>query len=62
MDYFWSGRTYNVLMVRFSVTLGEEPEIELLCVMVPKTTENWLRFSATLHDVASEVRFERVAR
>jgi hypothetical protein len=27
--------------------------------MVPIKTENWLRFSARLHEGASEVRFER---
>jgi hypothetical protein len=29
-------------------------------VLVPLCTENWLRFSAVLHDVAPDVRFERV--
>jgi hypothetical protein len=30
-------------------------------VMVPKKTESMLRFSAVLHDVAPDVRFERLA-
>jgi hypothetical protein len=30
--------------------------------MVPKKTENALRFSAILHDVAAEVRFELAVR
>jgi hypothetical protein len=34
-------------------------ESAITCVMVPKKTENWLRFSARMHDGASEVRFER---
>jgi hypothetical protein len=30
--------------------------------MVPKKTENWLRFSVRLDDGVPEVRLERVAR
>jgi hypothetical protein len=30
--------------------------------MVPKKTENWLRFSAILHDGASEVHYELAFR
>jgi hypothetical protein len=30
--------------------------------MVPKKTENWLRFSARLDDEVPEVRLERVGR
>jgi hypothetical protein len=37
------------------------PDVGRLCVMVPKKTENWLRFSARLDDGAPEVRFDRVA-
>ena len=48
--------------LRFSATLGEEPEIELACVMVPKMTENALRFSARLADETPEVRFELAFR
>jgi hypothetical protein len=33
-----------------------------VCVMVPKKTENALRFSAVLRDVATEVRFELAVR
>jgi hypothetical protein len=33
-----------------------------VCVMVPKKTESMLRFSARLHDGASEVRFELAFR
>jgi hypothetical protein len=44
--------------VRFSASLGEEPEIELACVMVSKCTENGWRFSARLDDGLPEVRFE----
>ena len=45
--------------LRCSATLGEEPKIELACVMVPICTQNWLRFTARLDDEAPEVRFER---
>jgi hypothetical protein len=38
------------------------PDVGRLCVMVPIRTENWLRFSARMHDGASEVRFERAVR
>jgi hypothetical protein len=31
-----------------SATLGEEPEIEMACVIVPVCTESRLRFRATL--------------
>jgi hypothetical protein len=37
-------------------------EIIRTCVMVPKKTENALRFGAVLHDVATEVRFELALR
>jgi hypothetical protein len=30
------------------------------CVIVPIKTENWLRFSARLHEGAPPVRFERI--
>jgi hypothetical protein len=30
--------------------------------MVPKKTENWLHFSAVLHDGTPEVRFELAVR
>jgi hypothetical protein len=53
-------RTYNGLKVRFSETLGEKPEIELACVIVPLCTENGLRFSAHLGSGEPEVRFERI--
>ena len=33
-----------------------------ICVMVPVRTENMMRFSARLHDGATEVRFERAVR
>ena len=59
MVNFWSGQTYNALKIPFSVTLGEEPEIELVCVLVPIRTENRLRFSARLDDGDPKVRFER---
>jgi hypothetical protein len=37
------------------------PDVGRLCVMVPKCTEDWLRFSARLHDGApEEVRFKRM--
>jgi hypothetical protein len=37
------------------------PDVGNLCVMVPKCAENWLRFSARLHEGApQEVRFERI--
>jgi hypothetical protein len=52
-------RSYNALKVRFSATLGEEPEIDLAWVIVPLCTESRLRFSALLHDGALEVGFER---
>jgi hypothetical protein len=52
-------QTYNRLKVRFSATLGEDPEIDMACVIVPVCTENWLRFSARLDDSAPEVSFER---
>jgi hypothetical protein len=45
---------------RFIATLGQEPEKELTCVMVPKKTENALRFSARLVDGTPEVRFEQI--
>jgi len=32
-----------------------------ICVMVPKKTENWMRFSAQLGDGTHSVRFERIA-
>jgi hypothetical protein len=32
-----------------------------MCVIVPKCTENWLRFSARLDNGTPEVRFEWVA-
>jgi hypothetical protein len=38
------------------------PDVGRLWVMVPIRTESWMRFSATLHDGASEVRFEQVTR
>jgi hypothetical protein len=41
-------RTYNTPKVRFSATLGEQPEIELAWVIGPLCTENRLRFRATL--------------
>jgi hypothetical protein len=41
-------QTYNCLKVRFSSTLGENPEIEMAWVIVPICTENRLHFSATL--------------
>jgi hypothetical protein len=46
--------------VRFSATVGQEPEIELACVIVPLCTENALRFSAILDEGAPEVRFEKI--
>ena len=55
-------QTDDTAKVCFAATLGEEPEIELACVIVPKKTENWLRFSARLGDGAPEVRLERVGR
>jgi hypothetical protein len=36
------------------------PDVGRLCVIVPLCTENWLRFSAVLHDVAPDVRFEKI--
>ncbi len=33
--------------------------VGIICVMVPFQTENWLHFSALLHDGAPEARFER---
>ena len=51
-------RIDDALMIRFSVTLGEEPELELAWVKVPLCTENALRFSARLDDGSPEVRFE----
>jgi hypothetical protein len=33
----------------------------ITCVIVPLCTENVLRFSAVLHDVAPNVRFERMS-
>ena len=53
-------RTDYVMKVGFSATVGEGPEKELTCVMVPIRTENALRFSARLDDGAQEVRFEWV--
>jgi hypothetical protein len=50
---------YNAPKVRFPTTLGDKPEMEFTCVIVPIRTENRLRFSALLHDGAPEVRFER---
>jgi hypothetical protein len=38
------------------------PDVGRLCVMVPKKTEYWLRFSARLADGALGVRFELMAR
>jgi hypothetical protein len=37
-------------------------EIASTCVMVPKKTENWLRFSAGLADGTPEIRFELAFR
>jgi hypothetical protein len=45
--------------VRFSATLGDEPGMELACVIVPLCTENVLRFSARLDDRVPDVRLER---
>jgi hypothetical protein len=53
-------QTYNGLKDRFIATLGQEPEKELTCVIVPLCTENWLRFSARVDDVTRTVRFELV--
>jgi hypothetical protein len=53
-------QTYNGLKDRFIATLGQEPEKVLTCVMVPKKTENALRFSARLVDGTPEVRFEQI--
>jgi hypothetical protein len=41
--------------------VGEEPEIELACVIVPLCTENVLHFSVHLGDGVPEMRLERVA-
>jgi hypothetical protein len=56
--------TFTVSRYKFRcfATLGEEPEIELAWVIVPKKTENWLHFSAILHDGASEVHYELAFR
>jgi hypothetical protein len=48
--------------LRFSATLGEEPEIVLEWVIVPLCMENGLRFSARLDNGLPEVSFERVGR
>jgi hypothetical protein len=45
--------------LRFSATLGEEPEIELAWVIVPISPESRLRFSVLLRDAAPEVSFVR---
>ena len=37
------------------------PDVGWICVIVPLCTENVLRFSAVLHDVAPSVRFERLS-
>jgi hypothetical protein len=36
------------------------PDVGQTCVLVPKKTENWLRFSARLDNGLPEVRFERL--
>ncbi len=51
---------YAFIRVRFSATVGEEPEVELACVLVPECTENVLRFSVRLDEGAPQVRFERI--
>jgi hypothetical protein len=53
-------QTDDTAKVCFAATLGEEPEIELACVLIPIRTENVLRFSAVLHDVSPDVRFEKI--
>jgi hypothetical protein len=37
-------------------------EIVRTCVIVPKCTESWLRFTATLDEGDPELRFERAIR
>ena len=51
-------QTYNGLKDRFIATLGQEPEKELTCVIVPLCTENRLHVSVRLNEGAPEVRFE----
>jgi hypothetical protein len=55
-------QSYDARKVRFSPMLGEEPEMELTCVMVPLCTESRLRFSVRLDDRMAEVRFEKSVR